>query len=85
MQKPAGNMADYEPVTATMGNLIGICPSCESMMYQRVSLAKLVQVGANLDVTMTQALPHIVESTQPSVNSDFNSGASDHDSTQRQQ
>jgi hypothetical protein len=84
-QKPAGDMADYQPLTATLGNLIGICPSCEAMMYQRVSLAKLAQVGANLDITMAQALPHIVESTQPSVNSDFNYGASDHDNTQRRQ
>ena len=71
-QKPAGDMADYEPVTATMGNLIGICPSCEAMMYRRVSLAQLVQVGADLDITMTQALPHINESPQPCVNSDLN-------------
>jgi hypothetical protein len=71
-QKPAGDMADYQPLTATLGNLIGICPRCEVMMYRRVGLAQLVQVGANLDITMTQALPHICESTQPCVNSDFN-------------
>ena len=72
VQKPAGRMAEYQPLTATLGNLVGICPSCESMMYRRVNLAKLVQVGAELDITMTQALPHINESIQPCVNSDLN-------------
>ncbi len=70
-QKPAGDMAEYQPITATSGNLIGICPCCESMMYRRVNLARLAQVGANLDITMPQAPPHIDESPQPCVNSDF--------------
>ena len=68
---PAGDMAEYQALTPTLGNLIGICPGCESMMYQRVNLAKLALVRANLDVTMPQALPHIDESTQPCVNSDL--------------
>ncbi len=71
VQKPAGAMAEYQAVTPTSGNLIGICPSCESMMYRRVNLAKLVQVGAQLDIALMQALPHINESTQPCVNSDL--------------
>ncbi len=70
-QHPAGDMAEYQPVTTTTGNLIGICPSCETMMYRRVSLAKLDQFRAQLDITMPQALPHIDESTQPCVNSDL--------------
>ena len=57
----------------------------ESMMYRRVNRAKLVQVGANLDITMPQAPPHIDESPQPCVNSDLNQEATDHDHTQRQQ
>jgi excisionase family DNA binding protein len=68
---PAGDMADYEPVTATLGNLIAICSECEAMMYRHVSLAKLEQVGGKLDITMPEALPHINESAQPCVNSDF--------------
>lgn len=68
---PGGDMAEYQPLTATLGNLVGICPSCNSMMYRRVNLAKLTQVSANLDVTMPQALLHIRESPNPSVNSDL--------------
>ena len=68
---PAGDMVDYEPVTATLGNLVAICSACETMMYRRVSLAKLEQVRGILDVTMPQALEHIGESAQPTVNSDL--------------
>ena len=41
------------------------------MMYRRVSLARLEQVRGNLDITMRQALEHIGESVQPTVNSDL--------------
>jgi len=68
---PAGDMADYEAVTETLGNLIAICSACETLMYRRVSLPKLEQIRGNLDITMPKALPHIDESAQPSVNSDF--------------
>jgi hypothetical protein len=71
VQKPAGAMADYQPLTPDSGNLIGICPVCESMMYRRTSFTQLTQFGANLDITLMQALPHIGESTHPCVNSDF--------------
>ena len=68
---PDGAMADYEPVTETLGNLIGMCPDCELMMYRRVSLAKLEQIRGQLDITMPEALRHISESAQPSVSSDL--------------
>ena len=68
---PGGDMAEYKPLTSTLGNLIGICPSCNSMMYRRVNLAKLTEVSANLNVTLPQALLHIKESPNPSVNSDL--------------
>lgn len=68
---PAGDMADYEALTATQGNLIAICPDCETIIYRRVSLAKLAQIRGKLDITFPQALRHIGKSAQPSVNSDF--------------
>ena len=68
---PAGEMVDYVPLTATLGNLVAICAACETMMYRRVSLAKLESVRGNLDITMPQALEHIRESARPTVNSDL--------------
>lgn len=70
-KNPAGDMAEYQPLTTTLGNLVGICPNCESMMYRRVNPAKLDQVRGKLDITMAQAPRHIDESTQSSVNSDL--------------
>ena len=67
----AGDMADYQPLTTTQGNLIAMCADCETIMYRRVSLAKLVQVRGNLVITLLQALPHIGESAAPPVNSDL--------------
>lgn len=68
---PAGDMVDYVALTATLGNLAAICSVCETMIYRRVSLAKLAQVCGKLDVTMLQALEHIGERAQPTVNSDL--------------
>jgi hypothetical protein len=70
-KEPAGYVADYQPVTETLGNLIAICSDCEAMMYRRVSLTKLAQVRGSLDITMLQALPRIDESAPPCVNSDL--------------
>jgi len=70
-QRPAGDMADYEVVTETLGNLIGICPACEAMIYRRVGLAKLDQIRGQLDIRMPEAVRHINESKEPSANSDF--------------
>lgn len=68
---PAGDMAEYIPVTESLGNLIAICPDCEAFMNRRVRLAKLAQIRGQLDITMPQALQHINKRHQPSVNSDL--------------
>ena len=68
---PAADMAEYSPVTEKFGNLIAICPDCNSIMNRRVSIAKLEQVRGEMDITFPQAMRHIVESTKPTVNSDL--------------
>ena len=68
---PAGDMAEYHPVTEKLGNLIAICPDCNSIMNRRVNLTKLGQVRGKMDITFPQALQHIVERTRPTVNSDL--------------
>jgi hypothetical protein len=82
-QNPAGDMADYQPITTNLGSLIGICPSCNSIMYRRVNLAKLEEVRGNLEIRMPQALPHIDESSRLSVNSDLGQGAPANANAQR--
>lgn len=80
---PAGRMADYQPLTATLGNLIAICSICDLLMYRRVSLTKIHSFRSILDITMPQAPSHIGESPSPSVNSDFNLEAASNDDAQR--
>jgi hypothetical protein len=70
-KSPAGDMAEYSPVTEKFGNLIAICPDCNSIMNRRVSIAKLGQVRGKMDITFPQATQRIVESTKPTVNSDL--------------
>jgi hypothetical protein len=50
-QEPAGKMAEYQAFTKTSGNLVGICPTCESLMYQRVSYSKLVKLAEKLEIS----------------------------------
>jgi len=66
---PAGNMADYEPVTEKFGNLTAICPDCDSIINRRVSLARIWEVSGNLDISFPKELQHIIKRTKPSVNS----------------
>ena len=70
-KRPAGDMAEYQPITEKSGNLIGICPDCYLMIYRRASLAKLAQVRGNMDITFPQAQGQVSESSQPTVNLDL--------------
>lgn len=80
---PAEGMAEYRPTTSSLGSLIGICPRCHTLMYRRVSLARLAQVRGALEVTLPQGLRDISESPSPFVNCDFGQGRRDHDNAQR--
>lgn len=73
-QLPALGMADYEPLTATRGSLIGLCPRCGGTMYRRVNRAQLAEVVGNLEVRPTRGQERIDESSHPFVNSDFKAG-----------
>ncbi len=78
-KKPALGMAEYRPLTTTLGNLVGLCPACEGLINRRVNLAKLGLMSAVLDITLPQPLQHIDESSKPSVNSDYRLGPADHE------
>lgn len=70
-KSPAGGMADYEPQTATLGNLIGLCPDCDSLIYRRVNVTRIDEVRDKLCITMLEAVEHINEIGHPFVNSHF--------------
>ena len=70
-KRPAGFMADYEPITTSLGSLMGICPDCGGMIYRRASRARLPQIQGKLDITVTEARRQVSETNEPIVNSDF--------------
>ena len=70
-KRPAGNMAEYLPITPSLGNLVGICPDCEAMMYRRASRGKLLEIQGRLDITFVEGQRQVNESSTPTVNSDF--------------
>lgn len=69
---PAGNMAEYSSINDKLGNLTAICPDCHSIMNRRVSLAKIDQICGEMDISFPDAVQRIRESSQLTVNSDFN-------------
>jgi hypothetical protein len=67
----AGNVADFHPDTEAVGNLVALCCDCETIMYKRISKAKLPLITAQIEVMFTEALSRIGDSNKPTVNSDF--------------
>lgn len=65
---PVGNQAVYQPLTATTGNLVGICPECALRMFRRVNRTRLDAVCGDLAIRMPEAPEHINESPHHSVN-----------------
>jgi hypothetical protein len=61
-KSPAGGMADYEPQTETLGNLIGLCPDCDSLIYRRMNVTRIDVVRSFLSITMLEAVEHILSS-----------------------
>lgn len=70
-RRPASDMADYVPATESLGNLVGICPDCDAIMYRRVNPAKLEQVRGKLEITVPEASRRIGGIVRPSENSDI--------------
>jgi hypothetical protein len=84
-KSPAGNMADYAPVTEKFGNLVAICPECDCLINQRVSLARIAKFQEKLDISFPEAFQHLRERAKPSVNSDLIQGTSEYEKAQSSQ
>lgn len=76
-------MADYVARTSTSGDLVGICPDCNTLLYRRVTLAKLVAVSADLEVTFTEGGGRIRQRKEPSLNHDSDHTRATHANSQR--
>jgi hypothetical protein len=70
-KRPAGSIADYHPITVSLGNLSGICPDCEGMIYRRTSTEKLAAIRERLQVHFVEVAPQVNERNEPILNSNF--------------
>jgi len=57
-KSPAGDMAEYFPVTQKYGNLIAICPDCDAIMNRLVSLAKIDEFRGKMDISFSEVQRH---------------------------
>lgn len=70
-KSPAGSMAEYSPITEKFGNLTAICPDCNAIMNRRVNLARVRELLGNIDISYAEVVQQLIESPNPSVNSDI--------------
>ncbi len=73
-KSPALDMVDYVPFSPTSGNLQGLCPTCEALMFRRVNRAKIMADPGPLDITVTEAASGLIGKTKPSLNCDVADG-----------
>jgi hypothetical protein len=74
---PAEGMADYEPTSPTLGNIVGLCPTCGGVMCRRVNPAQLDEVRGGLEVRIRRGLRDVAENSNLSANCAFNEGTTD--------
>lgn len=68
-KQPVPGLVEYVPVTESLGNLLALCPDCSSIINRRTNLTKALAISQEMQITFPQALKHIAESVQPSLNS----------------
>lgn len=56
---PLSGLVEYKPMDDKTGNLIAICPTCEAMMFRRISASKIVEFSVQMGFTLPQAHLHI--------------------------
>lgn len=78
-KSPAGDMAEYSPITEKLGNLTAICPDCDALMNRHVSLTRIGQIIGRIDISFPEEVRQLIERTNPTVNSDLKGETSNHE------
>jgi hypothetical protein len=65
-KRPAFGEADYRPLNAVIGSLQGLCPDCGSLMFRRVTWAKIGSISDDLHVAIHDAERHL-EGRAPAI------------------
>lgn len=79
---PAGGIADWIPRGHPLGDLVGICPDCEALMYRRTNILNLASVRGTLQVAFPEGQSRIGERSPLSVNADLMTEATEHANAQ---
>lgn len=66
-RKPALNMIDFIPVTATSGNIRALCATCEATMHRRAPRASLGTIMPGCDVQIAEGPARLIGSPPPSL------------------
>ena len=81
-REPDGKIADYIHQTPSSGQLIGLCPSCGSLMHKIVKRKDLETIRAKIEVTIQQAHPRLVSRDDPPSSVTFREEAAPHGKAQ---
>ena len=65
---PAGSMVDYRPITDSRGTLVGMCPTCGTLMQRFVSLARLAEITRHFDLQVAHRQESLRDTDMPSLN-----------------
>ncbi|WP_425256249.1 helix-turn-helix domain-containing protein [Microbaculum marinisediminis] len=77
-RSPAAGMAEYIPLSASSGNLRGICPECGTLMHRRVAVAALAALRRKLDLSIAQGTEPIGDMPIPCPIDHIDNRANDH-------
>ena len=75
---PAGLMAEYVPITATTGNLRGLCPECGTLMHKRVAVASIPALRQFFDLTIMKEAPPITGRDKACLNDNLERDVKNH-------
>ncbi|KRS13532.1 hypothetical protein XM53_06680 [Roseovarius atlanticus] len=82
-QEPDGKIADYVQQTPVSGRLMGLCPSCGTLMNKVVRRADLEAIRAKIEVTVQKANPRLVSRVDPPSNVTLEQEAKPHGKAQQ--
>jgi excisionase family DNA binding protein len=67
-QPPAGGMVNYHPLSAVRGTLVGMCPTCGTLMQRFVSLARLAEITRYFDLQVAHRQESLTDTAMPALN-----------------
>lgn len=70
-KRPTDGLLDFDAGTGPLGNLVGLCPNCGTIMNRRINVTQLHKFYAAMGITSSKADRRISGINHPSVNCDL--------------